>query len=83
MRIGSGVVFTLYAMNSVDQRNTIQLISNVLVGALLVTGAIAPTALYDGRWEDWLRAHRVLRAVLTALMLVAVGFVFLSVFVDD
>jgi hypothetical protein len=67
MRLAAGLAFVLFAWDSLDLRDPVELIVNTVMGALLLTAVVAPRSLYDGRADRWLRAHRVIRAGLMVL----------------
>ena len=46
-------------------------------------GAVAPRGLYDGRFTAWLRAHPVVNAGLTFLLLATALYLGLSSFLPD
>jgi hypothetical protein len=82
-RITAGVAAVFVALRLITAHNFNDVLWTVYVCGVLGLGAVAPRGLYDGRFTTWMRAHPVVNAGLTFLLLGAPLYWILSSFLTD
>jgi hypothetical protein len=82
-RVVAGVVAVFFALELITAHNFNDVLWAVFVCGGLGLNAVAPRGLYDGRFEAWLRAHPVVNAGLTFLLLATALYLGLSSFLPD
>jgi hypothetical protein len=78
---GAGAVITALGLITADEPSDV--VVAVGVCGSLGLHAVAPRGLYDGRFDAWLRAHPVVNAGLTFLLLETALYLVLSIFLAD
>jgi hypothetical protein len=82
-RIAAGAFAVSFALRLITAHNFNDVLWTVYVCGVLGLGAVAPRGLYDGRFTAWLRAHPVVNAGLTFLLLGTALYLGLSSFLPD
>jgi hypothetical protein len=82
-RVVAGVFAMIFALGLITAHNLNDVLWAVFVCGVLGLGAVAPRGLYDGRFTAWLRAHPVVNAGPTFLLLGTVLYLVLSGFLPD
>jgi hypothetical protein len=82
-RVVSGVAAVIFALELITVDEPSDVVVAVGVCGVLGLDAVAPRGLYDGRFTAWLRAHPLVNAGLTFLLLGTVLYLVLSIFLTD
>ncbi|TCM48949.1 hypothetical protein [Kribbella sp. VKM Ac-2568] len=83
VRIVLGAVAVIWALGLITADEPSDVVFRVFFCGSLGLQAVAPRGLYDGRFNAWLRAHPVVNAGLTILLLGTALYVGLSIFLAD
>jgi hypothetical protein len=82
-RVAAGAFAVSFALRLITAHNLNDVLWALFVCGGLGLSAVAPRGLYDGRFEAWLRAHPVVNAGLTFLLLGTALYLVLSSFLAD
>jgi hypothetical protein len=82
-RIVFGTGAVIFALELITADEPSDVVFRVFFCGSLGLQAVAPRGLYDGRFDAWLRAHPVVNAGLTFLLLETALYVVLSIFLTD
>jgi hypothetical protein len=81
-RVAAVVLLVINGLSLFEEHRPRDIVEAVFFGCLMLTVAIAPRALYDGRSDAWSRAHPVLSGAGVALFLGFCLYMLLSDFLD-